>query len=128
VKLPRAISTALYSIGIPPELIGTGRGIKWLKKQNKLDLLESHYKNIRTDLLNSLQYLNRDLLKQLSKSNSAIAEISEDVKEIDAYLNHEEKAQPEHHKISMNIYNSLDGKKDITELIVSGGKIRKSLG
>ena len=130
VKLPRAIgfTAALYSIGIPPELIGTGRGLKYLKKHNKLDLLESHYKNIRIDLLNSLKYLNRDLLLTLSKTYPGIKEVSEDVLEIDKYLNEEEKMEKEHHEISDSIYKYLNNNKDISDLIVSAGKIRRSLG
>ncbi len=130
VKLPRAIgfTAALYSIGIPPELIGTGRGLKYLKKQNKIDLLESHYKNIRIDLLNSLKYLNRDLLITLSKTYPGMNEVYEDVVEIDKYLNEEEKPDLKHHEISASIYKLLNDKKDISDLIVSAGKIRMSLG
>lgn len=130
VKLPRAISftAALYSIGIPPELIGTGRGLKYLKAHNNIDLLESYYINIRKDLLNSLKYLNRDLLLALSKSNQGIKEVYEDVVEIDKYLNETEKPKKDHHEISSTIYQYLKDKKDISDLIVSAGKIRQSLG
>ncbi len=130
VKLPRAIgfTAALYSIGVPPELIGTGRGLKYLKKQNKLDLLEKHYKNLRSDLLNSLKFLNRDLLKRLSRRYPGMKEVQEDVTEIDKYLNEEETSMSEHHEISTSIYKLLNDKKRIDDLIVRAGKIRQSLG
>ncbi|MFA6491131.1 MAG: phosphoenolpyruvate carboxylase, partial [Candidatus Magasanikbacteria bacterium] len=54
VRLPRAIgfTGALYSIGVPPELIGTGRGLReiGLAQKENLKLVEKYYINIKADL------------------------------------------------------------------------------
>jgi len=75
VKLPRAIgfTASLYSLGAPPELIGTGRGLAWAKKHNMLDLLENTYINLCSDLLHAVSYTNEKLLKTLAKTNNGFS-------------------------------------------------------
>ena len=63
VHLPRAIgfTAALYSIGIPPELIGTGRGLKEAKKLGTLPLIEKYYLNLHSDLIRAGRFLNKNI-------------------------------------------------------------------
>jgi len=60
-ELPRAISytAALYSIGVPPEIIGTGRGLMELKKrygQKAIDTLLKVYPSLGVDLATAGRY------------------------------------------------------------------------
>lgn len=134
VKIPRAINftASLYSIGIPPELIGTGRGIAKLKEQHKLRVLEQTYKGLRYDLEKAGRYLNKDVLRNLAKKSRAGREIMEDVSEIEKYLGHElvpitayEKA---HGVFASEIYDGFTNALDVTELIEEAAILRKSLG
>ena len=49
VRLPRAIkfTGSLYSIGIPPELIGMGRALEHAQKDGMFELVEELYVNLR---------------------------------------------------------------------------------
>ncbi len=133
VKLPRAISFtgSLYSIGIPPELIGTGRGLNRLIKQNRLELLEKYYVNLRSDLLFARKFLNIGLLRSMSSSVEGVNDIIEDITYIDKYLHYEEKnseLHAAHREISQDIYSRLQSGDDISSFIQESGKLRRSLG
>ncbi len=133
VKLPRAISFtgSLYSIGIPPELIGTGRGLKRIIEQNKIELLERYYKNIRSDLLFARKFLNIGLLEEMSKTFSGVSEVLEDVSYIDKYLQYDEFTEERfinHQKLTKEIYMRIQERKGVSELIQEAGILRNSLG
>ena len=89
VKLPRAIgfNGALYSIGIPPELIGTGRGLKMAKELGKLNLIKKYYKFIKEDLIEAGKYLNKENLIKLSSKSGIWKKVSEDVLNIEEIFN-----------------------------------------
>ncbi len=133
-KLPRAIkfTGALYALGVPPELIGTGRGIATAKESGLLDTLEEAYVNFRHDLAQAGNYLNKENLKLLGRRNDAYGKIAQDVKLIEAYLGCE--LGPEttdqfmHRNITSNTLLQLRHGKDIGEDVVRAGEIRKSLG
>lgn len=134
VKLPRAIgfTGALYSLGIPPELIGTGRGLKALRKIKKLGLLESYYKNLSSDLLRAGRFLNKKNLAKLSKNSPYWEQVSEDVLEIEKYLKtsfvpvtFEEK---EHQKISEKVFKNLNKSNMSEKLLTQAAILRHSLG
>ncbi len=63
VKLPRAITfcAALYSLGLPPELLGLSRVTK-----NDLDTIGVSYENFESDFRDAAQYLNKANLKYFS--------------------------------------------------------------
>lgn len=134
VKLPRAIgfTGALYSLGVPPEFIGTGRGLKSTKKIKKLDLLESYYKNLSSDLLRSGRFLNKKNLTKLAKDSAYWQRILEDVLEIERYLKVELAPQTdeekEHQKISEKILENLNKSKMSEKLLTQSAVLRHSLG
>lgn len=136
VKLPRAITftASLYSLGIPPEIIGTGRGLReinTLKKHNMLAILEKYYLNIRTDLLNAILYTNYDVLNKLAKNITGFDDILNDTHEIQRYLGEElvlDDDQKEHYELTSQIYNRLNAGKDISNLIEKAALLRRSLG
>jgi phosphoenolpyruvate carboxylase len=134
VKLPRAIgfTAALYSVGVPPELIGTGRGLHMAKQMGWLPAIEKFYLNIKKDLQRSGSYLNKKNLTHLAKKDHSWHLIAEDVAYIEAYLGEtlgprtdEEK---EHEKLTGKILSGLEQKKDIGQLIEKAALLRRSMG
>ncbi len=88
VRLPRAISftASLYSIGIPPELIGTGSGLKKIKNEKQFDLLQKHYLYMKQDIQHAGRYLHKGVLKDLAKRSSSWEKIKEEIAAIEKIL------------------------------------------
>lgn len=88
VKLPRAIgfTGALYSLGIPPEIIGTGRGIKYAIKTGRLELLEKFYIGLKRELETAGRFLNKKELEKLARKSEAWSGVLEDARQIESYL------------------------------------------
>jgi len=137
VRLPRAIgfTAALYSIGIPPELIGSGRGLGQvlsIKGSNKMDILEKFYLNIRQDLKNAGAFLNKKNLRALALKSKFFKGIEEDVLGIEEYLGFKlepvSKAELEHQKISAKVLQAVIAGKSTKDLVEKGAHLRKSLG
>lgn len=127
VKLPRAIgfTAALYSLGIPPEFIRTGKNIK----QAGVDEL---YHNFHSDMVSSGAYLNRQVLASLAKKISGFDQIQSDIHELEHYLEVDfgpktDEAK-EHQELTTEIYQAMEEGTVPMELIERAGKIRKSLG
>ena len=155
VRLPRAIgfTAALYSLGVPPELIGAGRGLKALSSHSReggnpiknethrsrimsgmthVALLEKYYLNLSLDLERAGRYLNKKVLRLLAKKNKSWKGIEEDILEIEKYLGEELKPKTEdeikHQELSSKIYSNLTKGKDIKNLVEQAALLRKSLG
>ncbi|HVF69386.1 MAG TPA: phosphoenolpyruvate carboxylase [Xanthomonadales bacterium] len=135
VKLPRAIgfTAALYSLGVPPEFIGTGRGLAQAKKQNKLEIVRKYYTYIAEDLDQAGRYLNMDNLEILAQESPGWKKIAEDIKAVEKVL--KIKLGPrtpdelKHKKLTGKILAQLDsGDSSLTELITKAAILRKSLG
>ncbi len=134
VKLPRAISFtgSLYSLGIPPELIGTGRGLAALRKNGKIKLLEKHYINFKKDLQKAGGFLYKPGLEALAKKHMTFKNIWDDVQEIEKYLidelgpkTPEEKA---HYKLCEKLHKQLKSKKSLAHIIEHQAILRHSMG
>ncbi len=134
VKLPRAISFtgSLYSLGIPPELIGTGRGLAILRKSGKIKLLEKYYINFKKDLTKAGGFLYKPGLETLAKKHTAFKNIWDDVQEIEKYLidelgpkTPEEKA---HYKLCEKLDKQLKAKKPLSHIIERQAVLRHSMG
>ncbi|QQR55090.1 phosphoenolpyruvate carboxylase [Candidatus Peregrinibacteria bacterium] len=134
VKLPRAISftAACYSLGVPPEFIGTGRALKKAKAQNLLDLLEQHFFTLRSELHHAGKYLNIENLEHYAKSESWAKEILEDVHLCQEILGIELGPQKPNHFLHRNLTSSILYKQelglDFQEDLVEAAVMRKSLG
>ena len=134
VRLPRAIgfTGALYSLGIPPELIGTGRGLREARKVGVLSEVEKYYQGLRGDMIRAGAFLNKSVLMKLAKQNSSWGEILEDVRHVENFLgkdllprNIDEMA---HGKLSETIFEKVkSGESSISE-IAEAAALRKSLG
>ncbi len=133
VTLPRAIgfTAALYSIGIPPELIGTGRGIKRTVLLDKNKLVEKYYTNFKHDMIRAGKYLNRDVLSKLAKKSPAWQDVKEDIMYLERYLGVElgpsSLDEKEHAVLTSRIYENLASSVS-PELLTKAGVLRKSLG
>lgn len=134
VKLPRAIgfTAALYSLGIPPEIIGTGRGLKTANVQELLPPLTKFYVHLREDLIRAGWFLNKPLLKKLSRTSPAFKDILTDVKFIEEILGltlGPQSSSHEHHRqLSDEIYRKLEAQSDVTSEITQAAILRQSLG
>lgn len=136
VKLPRAITftSSLYSIGVPPELIGTGRGLRALSASNmqdKKDLLEKYYINIRSDLLHTLSYTNFNNLEKLAKHTTGFDEVLEDAREIASFLGGIPPLDEEHlshQAITSEVLKGIEDGKDVSTLIEKAALVRRSIG
>jgi phosphoenolpyruvate carboxylase len=134
VKLPRAIkfTAALYSLGIPPELIATGRGLKEAKKNKLLPVIEKLYVNLRHDLIQAGKYLNKENIAYLCEKDPKWRPIMEDVEAVEEYLGQKLEAQRVYHKIHRNLVSSIMLQMDVgdpfDEELLKAAQIRKSLG
>ncbi len=138
VKLPRAIgfTCALYSLGVPPELISTGRGLKAAKDAGLLETVETFYPALREDLRHAGKYLNRENLDILAAETPTFAEIREDVALIESVLGIQLGPEKPHHLIHRNLTSTMyqrlrQGQPDPEAMqrdLVEAGVIRRSLG
>lgn len=134
VTLPRAIgfTGAMYSLGIPPELVGTGRGLQEAKKKGILPLLEKTYINLKDDMRRAGRFLNRKSLKKLSRTHAQLAGVEADVAAIEEYLGAELSPQSneelEHKELVDLIVTRFDRNNLTSDLLVQAAVLRKSLG
>ena len=131
-RLPRAIpfTAVLYSLGIPPELIGTGRGLEQLKEKGIE--IEKYYLNFKKDISWAGRYLNQENLNQLARTKKVWRDIQKDVELIEKYLKvrlgPKKNSDFIHRNITSNVFYLWKARKPIVKEIIEGGKIRKSLG
>jgi phosphoenolpyruvate carboxylase len=135
LKFPRAINfcAALYSLGIPPELIATGRTLHFIN-QNRVyqQIFESAYLHLKHDLIRAGRRLNKENLKLLAKSNKYWKEVQKDVALIEQYYNIQLGPQKPHdflhRNATSNVYFLKKNREDFSQAILEAGKLRKSLG
>jgi len=119
LKLPRAITfcAALYSYGLPPEIIGLN-----ILEEKDIDYIKDIYANFENDLSDSLKYLNEDNLHIFP--HEIVEKIDKIKKMVDFDIN------KSHKKVTSIILDDLK-KKDyrlLTENISRAGFIRGFLG
>ena len=134
VKVPRAINftASLYSIGVPPEFIGVGRGLKEAKRSRNLPIVEKYYLNFHSDLRRAGRYLNKNVLSSLSKKSNGWKEIQTDIKIIEDYLGQKfapETTQEKAHQVfTEGVYERFSNGTEMTDLIEEAAVLRRSLG
>ena len=134
VKLPRAIkfTGSLYSIGMPPELIGMGRALQLAQKTDMFDLVQELYINLRRDIEHAGHYFNRENLEHLMKKSDAWKMVEKDIELIEQIL--DIKIGPVtskhmiHRNLSSNTFYDMQTDHDITVDLLRAARIRKSLG
>lgn len=129
VKLPRAIgfTASCYSLGIPPELLGTGIGLMQAKKKGKLTLVELLYQELKPNLIRAGRFFRRESLKELN-----LLDLEENIKFIEEYLG--QKLGPKtsdeikHAELVEKIISLLQEGKDPKKEIEEAALLRLGLG
>jgi phosphoenolpyruvate carboxylase len=122
----------MYSLGLPPELLGTGRGLREAKKNKSLKIVEKYFINIKHDLLTAGRFLNKKSVALLVKDMPALSGVLEDIEAIEEYVG--EKLGPktaeekEHKELVDLILTRLQSGKLTDELLTQAAVVRKSLG
>lgn len=136
-RLPRAIDfvASFYSLGIPPEFIGTGRALAELNK-DQIKCLEKYYLLLKEDLKMAGRYLNKENLQFLVAESRFWESIQKDIEKIEDFLG--EKLGPKnnsdfiHRNDTSNFYFYWHQKqKDLKQLqseILKAATVRRSLG
>lgn len=135
LNFPRAINftAALYSLGIPPELIATGRTLQFIQ-QNRVyrEIFDCAYLHLKGDIIRAGRRLNKENLKLLSQSNKAWKDIQKDVEFIEQYfkitLGPQKPHDFLHRNATSNVYFLKKNKENFSQAILAAGKLRKSLG
>jgi phosphoenolpyruvate carboxylase len=134
VKLPRAIkfTGALYSLGIPPELIASGRAFKLAKEMGILDVIHRLCPHLAEDFIHAGHYLNRENLELAIKLFPELKAVMGDIQEIEDTLKIQIGPDKTHHIIhrnfTSNIFHRLQLNEDFSEDVLKAAEIRKSLG
>jgi phosphoenolpyruvate carboxylase len=123
---------ALYSLGIPPELIGTGKAILECIKEGNIKDLETIYPNIKHDLITAGAFLNKENLSFLSKTHRAWQEISKDIQLIEDYtdtsLGPSSTATFLHRNHTSNVFHLRSTKQDFSKDLQAAARLRHCVG
>jgi len=127
IVLPRAIryTAALYTMGIPPSFIGTGRGLRDLKSD--ADLVLDAYPSLRDDLNFDAQFLCLDIARECLPPKS-FKLIEEDCTYLFDLFGITAAPLPEYHDVLIEIHKRLSKGLSIEGLVTKTGQIRGSLG
>ncbi len=132
-EFPRAITftAAMYSLGVPPELIGTGRTLRALNKYEG-ELLHAVYQYMAHDIRRAGRYLNKENLDMLARRHKGWAAIKQDIEFIEKYfgfaLGPQTTTEYLHRNATSDIFHLSRQRKSIAESVLRAGKLRKSLG
>ncbi len=135
--LPRAIpfTGALYSLGVPPEFLGTGRGLQQAEREGLLDTLFRYYRNIRFDLQRAGHFLCWENLELLERESPLWHQVREDIELCQRFLNLDFGPKETDHFLHRNLVSSVfhlwrrgGDEKRLSHYIVEAAQIRRSLG
>lgn len=134
VTLPRAIKFcgALYSLGIPPELIGSGRALMRAKEMGVLDLVQRVCPYLKADFSHAGHYLNRENLELLAAKYPSLKAVAKEIEVVEDLVGVKVGPEKTHHMIhrnfASNVYFKLNLDEDFREDVLLAAEIRKSLG
>lgn len=134
VTLPRAIkfNGALYSVGIPPELIASGRALRLAEEMGMMKLIHKLCPYLKEDFVHAGHYLNRENLEMLCKKNKAWKVVRDEIEDIERIIGVQIGPEKPHHIIHRNltssIYHKMQLDMPIEEDLLKAAEIRRSLG
>lgn len=136
VTLPRAISftAVLYSLGAPPEIIGTGRALKKMAKLGLLKELNKIYVHLDKDLRVAMTFYHEPTVKLLSQINPAWKKVMTDAELVKEFLKSrgEYIIQEKHGQVVEQIASQFVNKNKDGELLTNyleqAAVLRRSLG
>jgi phosphoenolpyruvate carboxylase len=126
------LTFALYSLGIPPEFIGTGKAILECIKQGLINDLERFYPNIKQDLKQASALLNSENLRFLAKTDKAWKSVLNDVKLVedytDASLGPDSTEAFLHRNHTSNVFHLWSTNRDFSRDLLAAARLRHCLG
>lgn len=134
VKLPRAIgfTGSLYSLGIPPEFIGTGRSLKYATEMNAQEYIKKLYVSLKSDLVRAGHFLHKDNLKTLASMDQSWNNVLEDVEYIERHfaitLGPKTDDERMHGVLAKEVLQNLRLNKPIDHILNKQVLLRKSVG
>jgi phosphoenolpyruvate carboxylase len=135
--LPRAITFTgtFYSLGIPPEFLGTGRGLKDAEREGLLDVLLHYYRHLKDDLVRAGHFLNWENLHLLEKEAPVWSKVRHDIELCQHLLQLEFGPKETHHYLHRNASSSIfhlwrngGDERRLRFYIVETAQLRRSLG
>lgn len=129
LKLPRAIgfTASCYSLGIPPELFGTGFGLKRALKEKKLKTIESLYTMLPWALKTAGRYFRKESLQELGLDS-----LTDDIAAIEEYLGEplgpKTKEEHQHANLVAHIIRSIKIDANPAHAIEEAAVLRHALG
>ncbi len=134
VTLPRAITFtgALYSLGVPPEIIGTGRALAWANKHGYGPLVEKYYIHLKDDLRRAGRFIQKDAVAQLSHDSAVWDDVIADIAAVEDYLGEslgpETPEEHEHAELVSFIVSNRDNLPSLVDALHRVALLRNSLG
>jgi phosphoenolpyruvate carboxylase len=125
-------SFALYSLGVPPELIGAGRALIEVINSGLSKDLEQIYPTIKQDLVKAGALLNKENLKFLAKTDSFWAGVIKDVELVqdytDSLLGPDSATAFMHRNHTSNVFHSMSTNREFSNDLLECARLRRSLG
>ncbi|HII71523.1 TPA: phosphoenolpyruvate carboxylase [Candidatus Woesearchaeota archaeon] len=123
---------ALYSLGVPPEFIGTGHALLEMIKEKMVKDLENIYPTIKQDLITAGRLLNKENLNMLSKTGPFWNSLLKDVSLVEDYvggsLGPKESEDFVHRNHTSNVFHKMSAGKDFNDDLKAAATARHCLG
>ena len=117
---------------MPPEFIGTGRGLKRALDMGWRELIDKHFFTLVWELTHAGKFLNMENLERLAKEFDWAREVLEDVRLCGEILGIEFGPKKDHHFLHRNVTSNILLRKglgeDFSGDILEAAVLRKSLG
>ncbi len=109
VSLPRAITftASLYSLGLPPEVIGTGRALREAFDSGLSEPLSRLYLHLKQDLQGTCAFVNRENIARLKDRFPALSGVEEDLKWLEGVLGIPTEPVLNRHLIHRNVTSNI---------------------
>ncbi len=135
--LPRAIpfTGSLYSLGVPPEFLGLGKGLIQAEREGLTSTLLRYYRNLALDITRAGWYVCEENLRILASESPLWDQVREDVEVACRFLNVTAGPKETDHYLHRNLSSSIlhlwrsgadTGR--LNRYMTEAGQVRRSLG